>query len=40
MGISAYLVAGVLAYVWLPAAIVMLTAIPIAYFVPSLYFSD
>lgn len=35
-GVGAYLVAGVLAWVWVPAALLLIAAIPVAYFVPSL----
>ncbi|MFN8637992.1 MAG: TMEM175 family protein [Dehalococcoidia bacterium] len=35
-GVSAYLMAGVLAWVWLPGALLLFAAIPVTYFVPSL----
>jgi asparagine N-glycosylation enzyme membrane subunit Stt3 len=35
-GVGSYLVAGLLAWVWLPGALLLIAAIPVAYFVPSL----
>ncbi len=39
-GTSAYGVAAALAYVWLPGALVLIAAIPLAYFVPNLLSSE